>query len=194
MNHLDAIDAGVTARRPFHEIARKVFLTYPTKAFVGYEEQQFEILNDVASHFLVPITCIQVAGSAKLGYSLHKKTSFIPGVSDLDLAIIDGPLFARYLEIGLKLSKGYSDGTVFPIRNGVPAMSEYLRYLTQGIFRPDLMPTGHQRADWSNFFGQLSVRHSALFKSISAAVYISQSCFENKQRSAIKARATKDAI
>lgn len=194
MDHLDAIDAGVTAKKPFHEIARKVFLTYPTKAFVGKEEQQFEILNDVASHFRVPITSIQVAGSAKLGYSLHKKAAFAPGQSDLDLAIIDGSLFAHYLEIGLKLSKGYSDGTVFPIRDGASTKTEYLRYLARGIFRPDLMPIGQQRADWNNFFGQLSARHSALFKSISAATYISQSCFESKQRSAIRARAAKDAI
>ena len=194
MDHLDAIDAGVTAKKPFHEIARKVFLTYPTKAFIGNEEQQFEILNDVATYFWVPITCIQVAGSAKLGYSLHKKAAFTPGESDLDLAIIDGQLFAHYLEIGLKLSKSYSDGTAFPIRDGVSTMGEYLRYLAKGIFRPDLMPKGHQRAEWNNFFGQLSARHSGLFKSISVAVYISQSCFENKQRSAIKTRATKDVI
>jgi hypothetical protein len=193
MNHLDAIDTSLTANKPFHEIARKVFLTYPTKAFIGKEEQQFEILNDVASHFRIPITAIQVAGSAKLGYSLHKKTAFTPGESDLDLAIIDGSLFAQFLEIGLKVSKGYSDGTTFPIRHSGSTMNEYLRYLAKGIFRPDLMPKGQQRAEWTNFFGQLSSRHSALFKSISAAVYISQSCFENKQRSVIKTRFIKDA-
>lgn len=73
-------------------------------------------------------------------------------------------------------------------------MDEYLMYLARGIFRPDLMPKGPQRAEWKNFFGHISARHSALFKSISAAVYISQSCFENKQRSVIKTRAQKDGI
>jgi len=194
MDHLDAIDAGVAANKPLNEIARKVFLTYPTKAFVGNEEQQFEILNDVASHFSVPITCIQVAGSAKLGYSIHKKAPFTPGQSDLDLAIIDAPLFSRYLEIGLKLSRGYSDGTAFPTRDGASSMAEYLRYVARGIFRPDLMPIGPQRAEWNNFFGRVSSRHSKLFKSISAAIYISQPCFESKQRSAIKARSAKEAI
>jgi hypothetical protein len=56
------------------------------------------------------------------------------------------------------------------------------------------MPTGQERADWDNFFGQLSYRHSTLFKSISSAVYLSQSCFESKQRSVIKAHAEKGAI
>ncbi|MBS0442066.1 MAG: hypothetical protein JSR38_08950 [Proteobacteria bacterium] len=38
MDHLDAIDAGLAAKRPYNEIARKVFLTYPTRAFVGDED------------------------------------------------------------------------------------------------------------------------------------------------------------
>ncbi|WP_428380001.1 hypothetical protein [Nevskia ramosa] len=188
MNHLEAIDAGVAAKRPYNEVARKVFLTYPTRVFVGHEERQYEILNDVAQHFSVPITSVQVAGSAKLGYSIHKKTEFSVGQSDLDLSIIDAQLFARYLAIGLNISKGYTDGSSFPIRDKQSTQNEYLRYLTKGIFRPDLMPTGQQRADWNNFFGRLSSRHSELFKSISAAVYLSQPCFESKQRSAIKAR------
>lgn len=194
MDHLDAIDAGLTANRPYNEIARKVFLTYPTKAFLGDEERQFAILNAVSAHFSVPITCIHVAGSAKLGHSLHKQTAFAPGQSDLDLAIIDSQLFARYLEVGLKLSKGYSDGTSFPIRDGNSTQTEYLRYLTRGIFRPDLMPTGPERANWGNFFGQLSGKHTAVFKSISGAIYLSQGCFESKQRSAIKAHAIKGVV
>jgi hypothetical protein len=188
MNHLDAIDAGVAANRPYNEIARKIFLTYPTNAFVGNEERQFSILDDVSRHFNVAITSVQVVGSAKLGYSIHKKTEFSIGQSDLDLSIIDAQLFAKYLAIGLSVSKGYSDGSSFSIRNGQSTQNEYFQYLTRGIFRPDLMPVGQQRADWNNFFGKLSSKHSDLFKSISASVYLSQSCFESKQRSTIKAR------
>lgn len=190
MNHLDAIDAGLAAHRPHNEIVRKVFLTYPTKAFVGNEERQFEILNEVAEHFRVPITSIHAAGSAKLGLSIHKKTTFTPGHSDLDLAIIDSRLFSRYLELGLKLSKGYSDGASFPTRNGTSTQAEYLQYLARGIFRPDLMPVGTEKAAWSNFFGKLSAKHTTVFKSISGAIYLSQGCFESKQRSTIKARAS----
>lgn len=194
MDHLDAIDAGLTAKRPYNEIARKVFLTYPTKAFVGDEERQFEILNEVSEYFRVPITCIHVAGSAKLGHSFHKKRAFTPGVSDLDLAIIDGQLFTWYLESGLYQSKGYSDGTVFPFKDGTSTQPEYLHYLARGIFRADLMPVGTVRAEWNNFFGKLTNQNAKAFKSISGAIYLSQQCFESKQRSAIKARATKDTI
>lgn len=194
MDHLEAIDAGLAAKRPYNEIVRKVFLTYPTKALVGDEERQFDILNAVSDYFNVPITCIHVAGSAKLGHSVHKKTPFTPGQSDLDLAIIDSRLFTWHLELGLRLSKGYSDGTTFPLRDGKSTADEYLQYLARGIFRPDLMPVGVERANWSNFFGLITAKHTAVFRSISAAIYLSQGCFESKQRSAIKARAGKGTI
>jgi hypothetical protein len=139
MKHIQAINIGLQSKQPYNEIARKVFLTYPTSVFYGKEEQQFQILNEVASKWGVPIICIQVAGSAKIGESIHKNTLFTPGKSDLDLAIIDGALFTKYLEIGLRLSKGYSDGSVFRAKAGVSTQSEYLRYLTKGIFRPDLI-------------------------------------------------------
>lgn len=188
MNHLEAIDVGVAAKRPYNEIARKIFLTYPTKAFAGDEERQYNILNEVSEYFNVPITSIHVVGSAKLGYSLYKKKDFSAKDSDLDLSIIDAQLFAKYVGIGLHLSKGYTDGSIFPIRNGQSTQVEYLQNLTKGIFRPDLMPNGKERAEWSNFFGRLSSKHLEVFKSISASVYLSQTCFENKQRSTIKAR------
>lgn len=194
MDHLEAIDAGLAANKPYNEIARKVFLTYPTMAFVGDEERQFEILDAVSGFCKVPITCIHTAGSAKIGHSIHKKTAFTPGESDLDLAIIDSQLFTSYLEAGLNLSKGYSDGASFPIRDGNSTQNEYLRYLARGIFRPDLMPNGTQRAAWRNFFGRLTTKHTQIFSSISGAIYLSQGCFESKQRSVIKARAKKETI
>jgi hypothetical protein len=194
MNHLAAIDADLAASRPYNEIVRKVFLTYPTKVFVGHEDLQYQILNTVAEHFQIPITSVQVAGSAKIGYSVHKKRDFTPGHSDLDLALIDTHLFSYFLSQGMSLSKGYTDGSSFLVRDGVSTQDEYLRYLTKGIFRPDLMPTGILRADWTNFFGRLSAKHSKFFKSISAVVYLSQSCFESKQRSAISMRSLKEKI
>ena len=186
MNHLEAINAAIAAKTPYTEIVRKVFLTFPTQAFVGLEDHQYAILNEISEYFGVPITAVHVTGSAKLGRSLHKRTDFRAGESDLDVAIIDTRLFVNYMEIVLRRSKGYSDRSVFPIRDGQSTQEEYIRYLARGIFRPDLMPTGPERADWQNFFGRLSGMHAKLFRSISAAIYVSQSCFEAKQRSAIR--------
>lgn len=187
MDHVGGIDAGLTASAPFNEIARKIFLTYPTSAFVGHEEEQYAILNEVACHFDVPISSIHVCGSAKVGQSFHKKTAFAAGVSDLDLAIVDGRLFASCVAHGMASSKGYSDLTKFPLKNGRSTYEDYVSYLGRGIFRPDLMPTGPRRSEWRGFFSKLSDKYTSMFCAITGAVYLSEACFEQKQRSAIKA-------
>lgn len=186
MDHIESIEIGLKEHKPYNEIVRKVYLAYPTKAFIGDEERQFHILNDISSHFSIPIMSVQVAGSAKIGKSFHKKTDFIPGDSDLDVAIIDSNLFRKYMEMVFDVTKGYSDRTRFPIKSGQSTADEYIAYIAKGIFRADLMPSCEARAEWSKFFGQLSIKHGDLFKSINAGIYISQMFFENKQRSAIK--------
>ena len=194
MNHILAIEAGAAACAPYHEIVRKVYLTFPTKAFIGFEDQQYEVLNEIAKFFSVPITAVQVTGSAKLGRSLHKQTPFIPGESDLDVAIIDAGLFVWYMELVLRESQGYSNRASFPVRGGQTTQEKYIQYLSKGIFLPDIMPNCPARASLQNFFGLLSDKHTNLFCKISAAIYISQTCFENKQRSAVKIHITKRPI
>jgi hypothetical protein len=186
MNHIESIDTGLAAKKSYNEIVRKVYLAYPTKAFVGDEERQYLIMNEISSFFEIPIMSIQIAGSAKTGRSFHKQRDFKPGDSDLDVAIIDPSLFQKYMEIVFKDTKGYTDRTGFQIRDGKSTTDEYIAYLTKGIFRADLMPSGSARNGWSKFFGLLSARHGDLFKSINAGIYMSQLFFENKQRSAIK--------
>jgi hypothetical protein len=186
MDHLEAIDAGVAAGIPYHEIARKVFLVYPTKVFVGNEERAYSIANKIALHFDVPLTSVQVAGSAKTGRSFFQQRDFIAGTSDLDIAIIDPRLFVKYMGIVFKQTKAYNNQTGFPIRGGRSAFDEYIIYLTKGIFRPDLMPASPAKADLLDFFGRLSQECTDLFSNINAAIYLSELFFENKQRSAIK--------
>ncbi|WP_039914888.1 hypothetical protein [Cellvibrio mixtus] len=186
MNHIESIEVGLRDKKPYNEIVRKVYLAYPTKALIGDEERQYQILNDISCFFNVPIMSIQVAGSAKIGRSVHKQRDFEPGNSDLDIAIIDLGLYQKYMEKIFNVTKGYSDQTGFQIRDGRSTAEEYLSYLTRGIFRADLMPVCEERKSWNQFFGQLSLRHGDLFKSINAGIYMSQSFFESKQRSVIR--------
>jgi hypothetical protein len=186
MDHIESIELGIKENKSYNEIARKVYLAYPTKALINDEERQYEIFNDISCHFSIPIMSIQVVGSAKVGKSFHKNRDFIPGESDLDVAIIDSGLFARYMELVFKISKGYSDRVCFPVKDDRSTFDEYLSYLSKGIFRPDLMPTCRERAEWNQFFGRLSAKHSELFKSINAGIYMSQVFFERKQRATIQ--------
>jgi hypothetical protein len=186
MNYLDSIQNGLNAKRKHIEIARKIFLSHPTCVFEGQEEKQFDILNEISEYFKIPITNIQVVGSSKIGESLHKKTKFIPRISDLDIAIIDANLFVYYTELVFSDTRGFKDLTRFSFNvSGVSNSHEYLQYLTKGIFRPDLMPSGNARGEWSTFFGKLSAKHIDMFKSINAGIYLSQRFFEIKQSSTI---------
>jgi hypothetical protein len=177
MEHVEKIHSDLSRQVSYEEIIKKVYLTYPTKSFIGYEEEQFEILNKVSLQFSIPITCIHAAGSAKVGRSFHKNKDFEPGVSDLDLAIINPELYNRYMEIVFEQTKGYSNLTQFPRRDGRAVNTEYVRYLSKGIFRPDLMPYSPERADWLNFFSSLSKNYTHLFNSINACIYMSQGFF-----------------
>lgn len=194
MDYIESINKGLKDKKPHAEIVRKVFLTFPTLALIGDEERQFEIVNEISQYFNIPINSIQVAGSAKTGQSFHKPSKFTPKISDLDVAIIDTDLFVRYSEWVYKLTNGYSDKTTFSKFDGTSNYDEYIRYISKGIFRPDLMPTSTKRANWRKFFGQLSTKHKDLFKSINAGIYLSQTYFEHKQTSIIKDYITNKAI
>lgn len=186
MKHTDGIDRGLASNQTDIEIARKIYLTYPTSALIGLEEIQFEILNEISEFFSIPITSIQVVGSAKIGHSFYKNTKFAAGISDLDIAIIDTNLYVSYVEAVFKLTKGFTELTLFTRPSGGNStFNSYKSYLTKGMFRPDLMPSGVLRANWRNFFGKLSQKHTGLFKSINAGIYLSHTFFEHKQRSAI---------
>ena len=194
MDHIAAIDAGLAGSVEPGMIARKVFLTYPTMAFVGQEDLQFEILNSVANKWGVPISSIHACGSAKIGVSVHKGTPFASGTSDLDLAIIDSGLFIKYMEAVAHLTRNYTIGSNFPLVKGVSYREQYLSYLTKGMLKPDLMPVSPMRAEWTNYFGRLSSDHSKEFKSISAMIYLSERFFETKQRSVIQTRRNKGVV
>lgn len=186
MNHLEAIQKGLDEKRNHNDIVRKVYLVYPTYALIDDDERKYEIFNSISKYFSVSIMSIQVAGSAKVGHSFHKRRQFAPKESDLDIAIIDPALYLRYVEIVFNETRGYSDRTRFPVKNGVSTADEFLAYITKGIFRVDLMPSCIERANLNKFFGHLSRKNNDLFKNINPAIYMSQTFFESKQRSAIR--------
>lgn len=186
MDHIHCIDKGLSDSVSHAEIVRKVYLTFPTKIFLEEPDRQYEILNEISTFFSIPITSVQVTGSAKTGRSFHKKRAFESGISDLDIAIVDPELYRKYIEMVFRKSKGYKNKTIFPIRQGRSTFREYQDYVLKGIFRADLMPTCRERGEWDAFFGKISRRHGDLFKRVSASIYFSEIFFEYKQCSSIK--------
>jgi len=182
MKYHDALKNGIAQRRPPAELARKLFLSYPTSVFVDNEELQFEILNDVSNHFKIPYMNVQVVGSAKAGFSYFNNYDFKPGKSDLDLAIIDINLFTQYSEIAYSVTQKYNNLTRF---SSVDTYRSFVKYLAKGIFRPDMMPKSFEKTAWFNYFNKLSTNYYKLFRDINAGIYANQFFFERRQESVV---------
>ncbi len=177
----EGIKLGISDGFASEDICRKIYITYPTYAFNGNQDLEFEILDQISNYFSLPITAIQIAGSAKTGYSYYKSKKFIKGKSDLDVAIIDAFLFQAYCETVMTETKGLKDLSRFKKTEDEDSYRSYIHYLSIGYFRPDLMPACEPRKHWFNFFNKLSQNYVDYFSDINAGIYFSQVFFEYKQ-------------
>ena len=168
MKYDDGIKLGIQQSSSDHEIARKIYLCYPTQAFINNEEIAFDILNRVSTNFNIQFTNVQVVGSSKTGYSYHKNREFRSGESDLDIAIIDSNMFLKHARIAFKVTKRYQDLTSF---RTTEQHQGFVSYLAKGMIRPDLMPRCKEKDEWFEFFNRLSSDYYQLFKNINGGIY-----------------------
>ena len=168
----------------------RLMVLTPTFAFEGREDIGYQITEQAATFFNVSVRAVHACGSAKLGFSPYKGTDFAIGTSDLDLAIIDENCFTRYLGEVIAVTKQYRQRTGFQ-RGENNCYDSFVAYLAKGIFRPDLMPYCETRKKWLEFFGKMSVKYQSQFKSVSAAIYLSDQAFRMKQSSVIMEFGTK---
>ncbi|MFZ6657100.1 hypothetical protein [Undibacterium sp. TJN19] len=181
MLHRDAIQLGFKNENPLDQIARKIYVTYPSFVFEKNFELKFEIFNEIANRWNIPINQILITGSAHTGESFHKANQFTSGESDLDVAIISERLFLEYLDYACKATNGYKDLSKFERRDGKSVYDGFVNNLARGFFRPDLMPLCQARTSWFDFFQKISQKHLAKFKSINAGIYSTLQTFEYKQ-------------
>lgn len=189
MDYRFALDKAKDENVVVETMARKVFLSFPTFAFASDQELEFELMDKVAKFFNVPFAGVQVVGSAKTGFSLIKDTAFNPIASDLDIALVDRDLFAKYWEISFKRSNGFEVGAFQIVGQGPRAAGDrrkqFLGLLQKGIISPDLFPQCVERGELEAHFQTLSLGYSRYFSKISAFIYASENFFEAKQVDAI---------
>lgn len=180
------IAAMVDSSVPHRVIARRLFLYDFPIVFSDDQERGFVIMNAVCEHFKLPFSSLKVVGSAQTGYSYIKGRDFCLRTSDLDLAIINCDLFRYYSEEIYWLTDRYSNLSKFPRKNGLSVDQDFRNYLSEGQFRPDMMPDGKLKADWFSFFNKLSNNHTKVFKNINAGIYLSENFFVMKHSSIIQ--------
>jgi hypothetical protein len=188
-----AVKRGCDTGEPKEQIARRIYLGYPTFVFKDKEDKEFEILNEIALHFRVPFTSVQIVGSAKTGFSFVNRTPFIEKKSDCDIAIIDSGTFTSLLEYAHQQTNGFKDFTKYDLKRYILdkttgySMSDKLRFdISQGYINPYYLPDGDFKEKWLIFFEQLSDKYPEQFKRIDGAAYASQYLFEMKQYGAIQ--------
>jgi len=184
-----AVEQGVAITQTHNEIARKIFLCYPTYAFNNQLELEFEIRNKIANFFKIPILSVQFCGSAKLGFSYHKKTPFTSETSDLDVSIISEMLYIKYLNLAFRVTDGYSDLSKFLSTKKLSASLVHQGFIDnsmRGFIRPDLLPSCEEKLSWFNFFNKLSTQYIYFFKNINAGIYCNEYFYESKQSTVVK--------
>jgi len=173
------------------EMARKLFLSYPTCAFVDDHEVEFAIRDRVRKLYQIPLSAVQVIGSAKTGFSLVKNTQFKKGASDLDLAIIDHTMFTKIWEEAHEMSKGFEATRFNDLRRDDGQIVQgsgrkrFLQYLHRGIIAPDFLPQGEPRRRIIADFARVTQSYQDCFSKISAFFYSSEYFFQVKQKEAI---------
>jgi len=190
-DHRQNLDKNRQDRTSSREMARKLYLSYPTCALSNDPETEYVIRNRFASLYKVPLSGIQIIGSAKTGFSLVKKSSFSPKTSDLDVAVIDGRLFHEFWEDAYETSRGFEENRFQdPIQHGKVIVgggrSRFLSYLQRGIIAPDYLPPGHLRQRLIADADRISTHHKQQFAKISAFFYVSELFFQSKQQDAIE--------
>ena len=176
---------GLTKGESTIDLARKIFLSYQTQVFRKNEDVEFKIKDSIKNHLKIPFLSIQVAGSAKTGFSFFNQTLFTPGKSDLDVSILSLELYNRFLEVIHAETKGFTDLTVFPLYYGKRTDSQFLSNMKKGFINPFFMPDCTEKTEWLDFFRHLSNNYYKLFKNINAGIYASEYFFEYKQTECI---------
>ena len=167
-------------------IAKKIYLSYSTEIFKDDQDKEFYLKNKIATKFNVPFSCIAISGSSKTGMSFFKDKLFEPGKSDLDIAIINQPLFLKFTEKANEITNGYTDLTPFSIYRGKPTTGQFKWNLTQGYINHFFMPKCSLRNNCLDFFNKLSNEYFELFNQISGCFYASEYFFQFKQVSSIE--------
>jgi hypothetical protein len=181
-NYKSELARQIKSGRKREEIIRSLYLIRPTFSFLSNYVCAEEILVEVSSFFNIPINKILVCGSAKIGFSLYKGTDFIPGYSDLDLAIVDADLFSKYFDIVLKETNAYNKQTMF---KDSEVAKRYIGGVSKGCINPKNMPNIDKKVEINDFFSTLSQRYRNIYASISVCFYLSEASFQRKQQTAL---------
>jgi hypothetical protein len=150
---------GIQSDEELLDFCRKNVIHGTPNIFDGREGEYYEFRKRIAQKFEIDFNEVFIAGSAKLGFSPHKRKAF-DLESDVDVAIISPKLYDKISDsicsFQLELRR---NRRAISVRE-MAMYHKYLEYTALGWIRPDMLPVSFQvrelKDDWFAFFLSIS--------------------------------------
>ncbi len=141
------------------DFCRKYVLHGTPFIFLEKEELFYDFRKRIGKKFNISFHEIYIIGSAKLGFSLHKKTPFDLD-SDIDVALVSQGLFDSIMSGIAEYQMQFRRNRAVVQERELKMYHEFLEYVAIGWIRPDKLPISFQmkgvKDDWFDFFRSLS--------------------------------------
>jgi predicted nucleotidyltransferase len=127
--------------------------------FNGREDDFYAFRKRISEKFEISFHEVFITGSAKLGFSPHKKKAFDYD-SDIDVAIISVALYERIMSSIHNYQMELRENRKAISYDELKGYHRFLEYGAIGWMRPDLLPTSFRvnelKRDWFDFFDSIS--------------------------------------
>ena len=127
--------------------------------FNGSEDAYYEFRKRIAERFEINFHEVFITGSAKLGFSPHKRKIFDYD-SDIDIAIISATLYDRIMSSIHDYQMELRENRKAVSHLELKGYHKFLEYGAIGWMRTDILPNSfrvHQiKSDWFDFFDSIS--------------------------------------
>jgi hypothetical protein len=141
------------------DLCRRCSLHGTPVVFAGDESSYYHFRKRIAQKFDISFHEVFITGSAKLGFSPHKRKVFDYD-SDIDVALISSALYDRIMsfihEYQMQLRENRKAVSDRELRD----YHRFLEYGAIGWMRPDRLPTSFRgqdlKTDWFDFFDSIS--------------------------------------
>lgn len=151
--------AAITDEGTLIDFCRRKTLHGTPAVFQGDEDSYYSFRKRIADKFEISFHEVFITGSAKLGFSPHKR-KFFDLESDIDVALISSGLYDRIMgsihDYQMELRENRKAVTLYEVKS----YHKFLEYGAIGWMRPDLLPTSFQvdelKEDWFDFFNSIS--------------------------------------
>lgn len=165
------------------DFCRKSVLHGTPHIFQNNESDFYEFRKKIAKNFNISFHEIYITGSAKLGFSPHKRTLFSLE-SDIDVAIVARKLFDEIMEEIRMYQMQLRESRLSVTKREINQYHKFLEYAAIGWIRPDHLPISFQinelKDKWFSFFDSISYGKSEVGNyKVNAGVFKTYQHLEN---------------